>query len=85
MIKSHFFSNKFVDLTIFWNINRRMILGTSWGNLLENVQKNILHNVLNLDKIENFGNIEKPKKKLEHFWGKSLEIQFINENSTWRI
>jgi len=85
MIKSHFFSNKFVDLTIFWNINRRMILGTSWGNLLENVQKNILHNVLNLDKIENFGNIEKPKKKLEHFWGKSLEIQFINEKSTWRI
>jgi hypothetical protein len=41
-----------------------MILGTSWGNLFENVQKNILHNVLNLDKIENFGNIEKPKKKL---------------------
>jgi hypothetical protein len=39
-------------------------LGTSWGNLFENVQKNILHNVLNLDKIENFGNIEKPKKKV---------------------
>jgi len=52
MIKSHFFSNKFVDLTIFWNINRRMILGTSWGNLLENVQKNILHNVLRLRTLE---------------------------------
>jgi hypothetical protein len=62
-----------------------MILGTSWGNLFENVQKNILHNVLNLDKIENFGNIEKPKKKLWYFRGKYLETQFINENSTWRI
>jgi phosphatidylinositol kinase/protein kinase (PI-3 family) len=62
-----------------------MILGTLSGNLFENVQKNILHNVLNLDKIENFGNIEKPKKKLGHFWGKYLEIQSINEKSTWRV